>query len=275
MNLYTAVAIPLMLMTTPHVSVAAPKPATSLEVTKPNTRLPFGQGIEMIVKGLGLNIDNIRFIKEPKATDYFKKADNNASYASALIIAANNGISSNRSVNPASPATREQFALALFEAIQSTGQYPVNMMWINIKDQSSFSKNTLNAVQTLIKFKVVELQNNAFRPKAYITPAEAQDMVDKAASFVQQHKKAVAQRDVNFEVKPVNDQVSSVVITAGEKPNAGYRLVVNSIVFTETEAIIHYKMITPDPNSMNLQVITTPAATTYIPAQYKVVLQAD
>ncbi|WP_158563172.1 protease complex subunit PrcB family protein [Chitinophaga silvatica] len=275
MNLYTAVAIPFLLMTTPYVSVAATKPTETVIAPKPVARLSFGHGIEMIVKGLGLNIDNIRFIKAPKATDYFKNADNNASYAEALIIAANNGVNSNRNINPATPATREQFALALFEAIQSTGQYPVNMMWINIKDQASFGKNTLIAVQTLIKFRVVELKNDAFRPKALITPEEAQRMVDNAATFLQEHKKAITKNDVTFSVKPINDQVNSVVLTGAEQPNSGYRLTVTSIVFADQEAIIHYKLITPDPNSMNLQVITTPMVTTYIPAGYKVVLQAD
>ncbi|MDQ0107206.1 hypothetical protein J2T02_002323 [Chitinophaga terrae (ex Kim and Jung 2007)] len=274
MNLFKAVAIPLILMTTPHVTEAGAAPMSTV-APKPAERLSFGQGISMIVKGLELNIDNIRFIKAPKATDYFKYADNNAAYANDLIIAANNGVNSNRSVKPSSPATREQFALALYEAIQAIGQYPVNMMWINIKDQKSFSRNTLNAVQTLIKFKVVELQDGSFKPKSYITPAEAREMVDKAAAFVKGHKAAVNKPEVSFTVTPVNDQVNSVILSAGEKPTSGYILTVTSIVFNGEEAVIHYRLTTPEPGSMNLQVITNVTATTYIPANYKVVLQAD
>lgn len=274
MNLFKAVAIPLVLMTTPHVTEAGVKPMTTAAPV-PAQRLSFGEGISMIVKGLDLNIDNIRFIKAPKATDYFKYADNNAAYANDLIIAGNNGINSNRSLKPTAAATREQFALALYEAIQATGQYPVNMMWINIKDQKSFSQNALNAVQTLIKFKVVELQNENFKPKAFITPKEAQEMVEKAAAFVKGHKAAINKSEVSYTVKAVNDQVNSVILSVGEKPTSGYILAVTSIVFNGEEAVIHYHLTTPEPGSMTLQVITTVTATAYIPANYKVVLQAD
>lgn len=43
--------------------------------------------VSMIVKGLGLNIDHIRFIKEPKASDFYTKVKDNASYANDFIIA--------------------------------------------------------------------------------------------------------------------------------------------------------------------------------------------
>ncbi len=37
----------------------------------PKGKLTYAEGISLIVKGLDLNIDHIRFIKEPKASDYF------------------------------------------------------------------------------------------------------------------------------------------------------------------------------------------------------------
>ncbi|MET3877150.1 protease complex subunit PrcB family protein [Chitinophaga sp. OAE865] len=281
MKLYTAVALPLFFLTLHPGDVhGTGKAGTEMMAPKPKPRISFGNGIDLIVKGLGLNIDNVRFIKAPKATDYFKKANDKAPYAPSLIIAALNGVESLRDVDPASPATREQFAIALYEAIQSTGQYPVNMMFINIKDESSFVSGGMNAVQTLIKFKVVALENGNYRPKSYITKAEAAKMVENATAFIQAHKSAAAEHSgkgpVSFASTPVNDKVNSIVITAENQPTSGYTLKVTRIVFTEAnEAEIHYKLTPPPSGSMNLQVITSPTAETYVPAGYTVVLKED
>src|SRR4029453_16046345 len=54
----------------------------------PDATLTAAQGIQLIVNALDLNIDLIRFIKAPQATDYFKNADNAAWYSDDLIIVA-------------------------------------------------------------------------------------------------------------------------------------------------------------------------------------------
>lgn len=281
MNLYTAVALPLFLLTLqPQDLHSKDKAGMESMAPKPQSRISFGNGVDLIVKGLGLNIDNIRFIKAPKATDYFKKANDKAAYAPSLIIGALNGIESLHDLNPESPATREQFAIALYEAIVHTGQYPVNMMFIHINDEKAFVNNGMNAVQTLIKFNVVALENGNYRPKAYITKTEAAKMVQHAAAFVASHKTAAeapaGQGTATFVTTPVNDKVNSVVITAGNQPTSGYTLAVTSIVFTgDKEAEIHYKLTPPASGSMNLQVISEAKAETYIPAGYKVVLKED
>ena len=58
----------------------------------PDSKLTAAEGIQLIVNSLDLNLDLVSFFKEPKATDYFKKADDSAWYADALIIAAVNGV---------------------------------------------------------------------------------------------------------------------------------------------------------------------------------------
>ena len=284
MNLYTAVALPLFVLTLqPADAYSKDKhqaPAAWLAPAE-RSRISFGEGIDLIVKGLGLNIDNIRFIKAPKATDYFKYASNDAPYAPSLIIAANNGIRSGRELRPGKPATRQQFAQALYEAVQSTGQYPTNMMWLNIKDEAAFKGEGLSAVQTLIKFNVVTLEDGNFRPKAYITAAEAKKMVEQAAAFIQSHKERAAAEHADkgaatFISSPINDKVNSIVISAGNQPTSGYQLVITRIDFSAAgEAVIHYKLAAPAEGSMNLQVITEPKAETFISSAYKVVLEED
>lgn len=282
MNLYTAVALPLFVLTLqPRDTYSKNKYEAPAEQQAARPRISFGESIDLIVKGLGLNIDNIRFIKAPKATDYFKYARNDAPYAPSLIIAANNGIRSGRELRPGKAATRQQFAQALYEAVESTGQYPTNMMWINIKDEAAFKGEGLSAVQTLIKFRVVALEDGSFRPGAYITEAEAKAMVQQAAAFIQAHKERAAAEHgdkggVTFTASPVNDKVNSIVISAGSQPTAGYQLAITRIDFIAgEEAVIHYRLTAPEPGSMNLQVITEPRAETFISSAYKVMLEED
>lgn len=291
MNLSTAIALPVFCLTLQSTalysrdnnSVAAVVAEKTITAIDNGTALraravTYGRGIELIVKGLGLNIDNIRFIKEPKATDYCTYADNKASYASAIIIAANNGIKLSRTQRLNVPMTREQFAVSLNEAIQSTGQYPVNMMWINIKDEKSFSGDALNAVQNLVKFRVVALENGSFRPKAVITETEAAQMVKQAATFInsfkdQKNGDQSSEEVITYVSNPVNPNVNSIVVSRGSKPNSGYQIKITGITFSDNgTATIRYKLSDPEPGKSYMQMITEPKAETFIPASYKEVL---
>lgn len=283
MNLYTVLALPAILLTT------TPQPFNSgttttlspIEISQSKAKLSFGNGIDMIVKGLGLNIDNIRFIKEPKATDYVPAANNKAGYAQSLIIAANNGIKLNRALKPEAVMTREQFAVHLNEAIQSTGQYPVNMMFIIIKDEKSFAPGASSAVQNLIKFKVAALENGSFRPKAPITPAEATKMVKNAAAFVQAHRAGnkepnASAKEVVMTSAAVSADVNRITLSRGTKPNSGYQIMITRVDFlSKGEAVVHYELADPKEGNSYLQVITEPRAETYISSFYKVVLKQD
>lgn len=292
MNRRTVIALPLVCLTlhstlvsqAANVYPATETIAAAMSVAEPPNAakvITYGQGIDLIVKGLGLNIDNIRFIKEPKATDYCQYADNKASYAQSVIIAANNGITLDRKQRFNTPMTREQFALALEEAIEHTGPYPMNMMWINIGDAAAFvnKDKSNNAVQALIKFGVVKLERNNFRPRANVTPAEANAMVAKAAAFIKEHKQRVEehqqQSEVTVTTTPVNAQVNSVVLSRGSKPNSGYQIAITGIDFSEGTATVRYKLSNPEEGKMYMQVITEPKAETFVGSAYKVVLQED
>lgn len=279
MKLFNLFVIPVLLLATANEPVQASLISIKTEQIKPVNRLTYGRGIDLIVKGLGLNIDNIRFVKEPKATDYVAKADNKAAYANSIIIASCNGIKLNKALNPLAAMTREQFALHLNEAIQSTGQYAVNMMWLLIKDEKSFSPDALSAVQNLVKFNVVALEKGSFRPKALITIAEATKMVKNAATFVKSHQAGkpapATEQEVSMNISPVNAAVNKVSLSRGSKPNSGYQISISSIVFSKNEAIVHYQLSDPKAGNSYLQVITEPTAETFVSSAYQVVLKKN
>jgi len=282
MKLLTAFVIPTLLLATtnePLIPIKNADLVVSAEIQKPASKVSFGKGVDLIVKALGLNVDNIRFIKAPKATDYVAKADNKAYYAQSIIIAACNGIKLSPSMNPAAPMTREQFAISLNQGIQGTGNYPVNTMWLQINDEKSFGQVGLAAVQNLVKFDVVKLEKGNFRPKNLITATEAVKMLNAAAAFVKLHLDAnagaISDQEVAITSTPINAAVNKVVLSRGEKPNSGYQIVINRIVFNGAEAIVHYQLSDPKPGNSYLQVITNPKAETFVGSAYKVLLKKD
>ena len=80
----------------------------------PKENITAAQGIQLIVNALKLNIDNIRFIKAPLATDYFVKANNEAWYANALIIASVKGLPLANDLEPNQAWTKEEFTYSSY-----------------------------------------------------------------------------------------------------------------------------------------------------------------
>src|SRR4030095_1102276 len=94
------------------------------ELFAPNDTITAAQGIQLIVKTVNLNLDLVRFLVEPKATDYFKNADNDAWYANALIIASVNGVELPADLDPNKKWTREEFTHQLISAIEAHSNLP-------------------------------------------------------------------------------------------------------------------------------------------------------
>ena len=98
------------------------------------------QGIQLIVKALDLNLDFVRFIKEPKATDYYKKANNDAWYADAFIISAVNGIELPADLDPNQKWTREEFTHQLIHAIEVHSDLPmIKLNPVDITDEDKLT----------------------------------------------------------------------------------------------------------------------------------------
>ncbi|GIP39715.1 hypothetical protein J31TS4_29950 [Paenibacillus sp. J31TS4] len=156
----------------------------------PKGTMTSAQAVQLIVKGLGLNIDSLRFIKEPKASDSFDKVADNAWYAEAFVIAKLNGLPLDRSIDPNQPMTREQFAHLLVSAVNLEGPFPMIMMYINITDQDKLDPAYAGSIQQLLLTRLANLDKEGFfRPKDAVTRSEAAGMVHQAIGFLESHKK--------------------------------------------------------------------------------------
>lgn len=159
------------------------------ELFAPNKTVTQAESVQMIVNALGLNLDLVRFVKEPKASDYYKNAKASAWYANAFIIAAVNGLDLPADLNPNEKLTREAFTHQLVHAIEITGKLPIiNPVVVEFKDQNQVKVDYSGSIQRALNYGVVELDKNGeFHPKKEITRAEAAIEISNALNYLKAH----------------------------------------------------------------------------------------
>jgi hypothetical protein len=239
----------------------------------PRGKISFAQSISMIVKGLNLNIDTLRFIKQPLASDYFTNVPNDAWYAEAFMIAKLNGLEIPKDVDPNVTITREQYADLLIHAMEKKGQFPLVKMFIVFADEDQINSAYQGAVQRMYLYKIAKLdEDRKANPKREMTRGEAAVLLNNAIQFVEAHmvkQSQPEQGEVKVTVEQVNADVNKVTLSR-EMPSPGYGFAITGITFqADGTATIAYSVSQPKPGMMYPQVITEAKAVTYVASQFK------
>lgn len=243
----------------------------------PQGNLTYAAGVSLIVRGLDININHIRFIKKPEASDYFTNIKDNAWYSEAFIIASLNGLDIPKTVKADDKMTREQFAHHLFQAIIKKGDYAFIEIFTLLKDEKDVNSEYADSIQKLLISKIVQLDSSSkFYPKQAITRSEADGWLYDGIKFVKEttpipDKPEQPSLDLKLSVTPVNTDVNKVTIST-QVGHPGYGIRINSISFEGDQAVIYVEMTLPDPDKMYPQVITDVQVSTYVDAKYKPVL---
>ncbi|MEO3947491.1 S-layer homology domain-containing protein [Gorillibacterium sp. CAU 1737] len=248
----------------------------------PKQVLTYEQGIHLLVKAFNLNLDDIQFVKEPKASDYFSKVSDSAWYANDFVIAQFT-LELGKDVNPKAPITREAYAHLLSKAIQQTGEYATILLYNIIEDENMIDPAASGSIQFLLNTKITKLDSaHKFRPKASITRSEAADMLYEARAFVTSHggklsaeptpgeeDNSVTPEDESaLSVEAISPDVNKVTLTV-TVPHPGYGVVITGIQFTsDHKAIIRYKLTDPDPDMFYPMVLKDVKVSTYIDKAY-------
>ncbi|WP_281885043.1 S-layer homology domain-containing protein [Paenibacillus sp. YYML68] len=243
----------------------------------PRSKTSYAEAVHLLVKAFDLNIDHMKFIKKPEASDYFTQVPNDAWYSESFVIAHLNGIPLPKDISPDGIVTRERFADMIIHAIDTKGTFPVIKMLIIFEDEADIDPALSYSVQRLVLHGIVKQQEDRrFNPKSELTRGEAAVWVYQAVQFVNSHTKPQQQEKVTVKVEKVNADVNKVILSRGEKPTAGYAIRITGILFEEDgRAIITYKVTDPAPDSMNAMVITEPTAETYVASGYEITAQLD
>ncbi|MUG88635.1 S-layer homology domain-containing protein [Paenibacillus timonensis] len=246
----------------------------------PAQKLTGASAVSLIVQTLDLNFDTIRFIKMPKASDYYTKVNDNAWYAEAFVIANYYGLDIPKDINPAAKVTKEQFSHWLFKGLSTKGDYMWTMQYLNINDEKQINKDYMNSIQSLLQAKIVTLdKKGSFGPKQPVSRSEAAGMLDRTLQFIEDRQPVEnpvpgSLYDFGMNTDKISNDITKVSITA-MAPHPGYGLEVSSITFKDGKAIIDYRVVAPQPGQFYPQVISEVTAVTYIPAGYQPVLGAQ
>lgn len=239
----------------------------------PRAEINVATAVALIVKGLDLNIDNIRFIKKPEASDYFTKAKDGVWYSDYFIIAQFNGLGLPQDVDPAAKVTREQFALWLFGALSHKGDYAWIEIYMLLNDEDQVSAGYMDSIQKLLIAKIAEVDaKQNFRPQANITKADAAVWVARTADFIARTPPIVIDEpiasDVSIKTEAVNDDIAKVTLTA-TLPHSGYGFEISGIAFEGDRATINYAVTKPNPEMMYPQALVTVEAVAYVSSRYE------
>nr|WP_216855636.1 S-layer homology domain-containing protein [Paenibacillus qinlingensis] len=160
----------------------------SNELFQPNATLSAAQGIQLIVNALGLNLDAIRFVKAPLASDYFAKAKNDAWYSQSFIIAANNGLKLPADLDPDQKWTKATFTNELLLALDGHNiMHMMKLPAIEIKDRAEIALDDLAPIQAAIYKGIATLDaDGKFHPNTEITRAQAAEMIFNTLKYIHQ-----------------------------------------------------------------------------------------
>ncbi len=249
-------------------------------VFNPKGKLTYAEGISLIVKGLDLNIDHVRFIKAPLASDYFPNVPNKEWYSQAFIIAGFYDLGIDKSVKPTDVMTREQYAHHLFKAILTKGDYAFTEIYMVVKDQADITEAYSDSIQKLLITDIAELDKSGkFFPKKSVTRSDAAGWLYGAIEFVKNTTPVTPEPeapsfDLKLDVAAVNKDVNKVTIST-QVPHPGYGIRIAGISFEGDQAFIQVETVLPNPDQMYPQVITDVQVSTYVDAAYKPVLEAS
>ncbi|MFD2369057.1 S-layer homology domain-containing protein [Brevibacillus sp. GCM10020057] len=161
----------------------------------PQATITAAEGIQLIVNAFHLNIDGIHFFKLPVASDYYAKADNNAWYAPALVIAANQGFKLPADLAPDQMWTKEEFVYQLMTVMESRYNLPMlNIAPVALGDESELNISYQGAVQRALSLGIAHLDEQGnFHPKQALSRQETAELIQHAVEYIQAHQAPVAE----------------------------------------------------------------------------------
>jgi len=155
-------------------------------VFSPEGTVSRAQLASVLQRTFHLDYGQIRFIKQPLASDYYQDVDNEAWYADDLVMCAiNNIFPASGNFCPDRPATRLEIAQAIYRCFNAKGiSVPMIMMMPVFEDTDSLSPEDINAIVFVNNTGIMKGNNNFFRPEQNMTRAELAKVVNRCVSLM-------------------------------------------------------------------------------------------
>jgi len=151
----------------------------------PSATITTAQTIQLMVNFMELNLNNVRFIKAPLATDYFENANNSAWYKDAFIITGVKNSVFPNDINPNQPMTTEAFIHYLVKTLELQEDLPmIKVLPQSIKDDAAIDPSYSGAIQRALYYGVMTLdQQGNIHPKRLMTRARAVALVKNVIDY--------------------------------------------------------------------------------------------
>ncbi|GAA0837183.1 hypothetical protein GCM10008915_26860 [Bifidobacterium pullorum subsp. gallinarum] len=237
----------------------------------PSRTITTAQAVQMIV-----NVADLK-VQPNYSGRSFDSVPKDAWYANAVNIAVQNGLSVSSDMKWNEPITREVFSTLLSEAIQQTGNYPVVAMYLHVADEDLMKEESRGAVQFLLLTKIAKLDSNdKFHPTNHLTRIEAAELAYHSIQFIDEHQQITLpekpeqpESGISTSVVKVDESQNKVTVTKDDLPNPGYGIKISSVDYvSDSEAVIYYKVLEPDPDNIYPQVISKSSDDVLVPAKY-------
>ncbi|MGN7455062.1 S-layer homology domain-containing protein [Paenibacillus pasadenensis] len=246
---------------------------------RPAEALTNAEGIALLVKAFGLNLDRIRFIQAPQASQYYPGMSDSAWYSESFLIGAALGVGLPKDVKPGAPMSRETFAALLLQAMKAADGGWSGAKGEAPEDDSAVGSAYRDSVLELIGAGLPLLDPSGnFQPKKAVSRSDAAAWVEGGRKLVKGIKPESESPSpvsplagVELTTAKLADGVVKVTVSA-QAPNPGYGIRIASIRFDGGQAIVSVAVVRPKPGQMYPQVITEVSADTYVDEAYTAVL---
>lgn len=153
---------------------------------RPEAWLTNAQAIQMYVNLFDLNLDFIRFIKAPMASDYFGNADNDGWYADAFIKAGVNGVAANSNLNPDQEISRQEFVAWLILKMEDVYHMPaIKIGGPEIADNEAINLEYSGPLARALHYGIISLDSQGkLVPEGLISRGEAASIIDEAIKYL-------------------------------------------------------------------------------------------
>ena len=148
---------------------------------QPDAALTYGEAAVMLTKGLNINLDNVRFVMKPEASQFFANVPDGKWYSDAFIALGVKTVDLPKTLKPDEEVTHEAFAQFVMKAVAQHGEYAYPMQYIDISDASGINPAHVSTVQLALLTKVAGLDaEGKFHPKQPITRGDAASWIYNA-----------------------------------------------------------------------------------------------
>jgi predicted secreted protein len=195
-----------------------------LRVFAPDGIVSRAQLASVLQRSFQLDYGQIRFIKQPLASDYYRDVDNEAWYADSLVMCAVNKIfDTGGDFSPQRPVSRIEIAQAVYRSFNAKGiSVPMIMMMPVYADTQSLSLEEMNAVVFVSNTGIMRGSNNYFCPESNLTRAELAQVLMRCISLM-----AVNEADDGGDFQVPAGQLFTAALKSN--PSTGYAWMIKSV----------------------------------------------